>query len=647
MTKFFTKCLGLLCLSLLCCFSLQNATADCAAGETAVTLEIATGSNGGEIGWDLVDQSSTVVASRDCGSYNSNDSSSDALCLNDGETYTFRAFDTFGDGWGSGSNATLTKDSDGCVIFSEDNPSGLDAPVPGNAPISCPNGFGPELEFEFDFIVDAPIGGCTDPAADNFNPCATVDDGSCFFNDLCENAESIECGDIKTGDTSLATSDTAPFCGTGDGTGGGVWYRFTGTGETVTASLCGTTFDTKLRVYTGSCGSLVCETGNDDNFSACGSSASQVTWTSVMGTDYYILVHGFGANEGLFELTLDCAGCTNPTANNFSPTANVDDGSCEACTDPTAHNFVAGIPNDDGSCETCDDGILNGDEIDVDCGGELCDDCPCEITSVAEIASYEGGCDNQAKARIVVVEFKGGIQPLDYEISSASGTFITQKGIGVYQVNGNGDWSIAASDASGCINEVEGSDFVYASNTASTPETNTTQNGTAMVEVSGGTPPYTVVWSNGVEGTIAASGGSHSITGLGRGKYEATVTDDEGGTALACVNVARVTSTGGRGGRGRGRKADISDVMNTLTVNPNPFANNTTVHFNLPESGMATMNVFALDGQQVATVFDAQVEAGENYTVELNASELSSGIYILQLTSEAGVVAHQRIVVTK
>ena len=48
------------------------------------------------------------------------------------------------------------------------------------------------------------------------------------------------------------------------------------------------------------------------------------------------------------------AGCTDPTAQNYNPAATVDDGSCIAtvygCTDPNALNYYPGAQVDDGSC---------------------------------------------------------------------------------------------------------------------------------------------------------------------------------------------------------------------------------------------------------------------------------------------------------
>ena len=121
--------------------------------------------------------------------------------------------------------------------------------------------------------------------------------------DLCTGAILLGCGSTVSGNTSGFGADVAPFCGTTDGTGGGVWYRFVGTGTNTTASLCGSAYDTKVRVYTGSCGALTCTVGNDD---FCGLQ-SQVTWNATAGVTYYILVHGFGSSSGAYTLTLTCA----------------------------------------------------------------------------------------------------------------------------------------------------------------------------------------------------------------------------------------------------------------------------------------------------------------------------------------------------
>lgn len=70
------------------------------------------------------------------------------------------------------------------------------------------------------------------------------------------------------------------------------------------------------------------------------------------------------------------------------------------CTDPTAHNYNPAANQDDGSCETCSDGIQNGDETGVDCGGLLCGPCPIDppsITAFTEGAILDNGCSNEGR----------------------------------------------------------------------------------------------------------------------------------------------------------------------------------------------------------------------------------------------------------
>jgi len=123
-------------------------------------------------------------------------------------------------------------------------------------------------------------------------------------NDLCADAITINCGDVVNATTLGATTIGAPTSCTGDlNDAGGVWYKFTGNGLPATVSLCGTGFDTKLGVFTGTCGALVCEGYNDD---FCGFQ-SELTFNSVNGTEYIVYVTGYDASEvGDFTLSLSC-----------------------------------------------------------------------------------------------------------------------------------------------------------------------------------------------------------------------------------------------------------------------------------------------------------------------------------------------------
>lgn len=65
---------------------------------------------------------------------------------------------------------------------------------------------------------------------------------------------------------------------------------------------------------------------------------------------------------------------------------------------------------------------------------------------------------------------------------------------------------------------------------------------------------------------------------------------------------------------------------------PNPFNPVTTIKYSIPASGIVTLAVYDLLGQEAATLVNENQQAG-TYSVEFNASSLSSGIYMYKLTS--------------
>lgn len=137
-------------------------------------------------------------------------------------------------------------------------------------------------------------------------------------NDECVGAVSISCGNTYVGNTSTATPENPDpgTCGTTSGSGGAVWYTFVGsnsndanaaigsTGDEVTLSMAGSAFDTKIRVYEGACGNLTCVGGNDDN--GAGGNWSLYEFNTIVGTTYYVLVHGYLANSGAYSLSVSC-----------------------------------------------------------------------------------------------------------------------------------------------------------------------------------------------------------------------------------------------------------------------------------------------------------------------------------------------------
>jgi hypothetical protein len=127
-------------------------------------------------------------------------------------------------------------------------------------------------------------------------------------NDVCANAIQVQCGSGYTGTTTGATTEVVPVCNGVSAGAAGVWYRLPGSSKITNVSLCAnTSFDTRLQIYTGGCGTPGCFTAND-NF--C-SGQSEVEWFSVSGVDYYIYVNGGGGATGDFELRVLCT-CPPP-----------------------------------------------------------------------------------------------------------------------------------------------------------------------------------------------------------------------------------------------------------------------------------------------------------------------------------------------
>lgn len=136
-----------------------------------------------------------------------------------------------------------------------------------------------------------------------------------FSQNTCATAVSVGCGTNETGTTTGAPNTAIGTCTTTQGTGGMQWYTFTGDGNAWTFETVATAgqYDTKIWVFSGSCGSLVCVTGNDDGGAG---TLSLVNFTATLGTTYYVIVGGFSANEGNYDLSINSTPC-NPVAMTF------------------------------------------------------------------------------------------------------------------------------------------------------------------------------------------------------------------------------------------------------------------------------------------------------------------------------------------
>jgi hypothetical protein len=65
---------------------------------------------------------------------------------------------------------------------------------------------------------------------------------------------------------------------------------------------------------------------------------------------------------------------------------------------------------------------------------------------------------------------------------------------------------------------------------------------------------------------------------------------------------------------------------------PNPFNPTTMIQYSVPKSGLVTLKVYNMLGQEVATLVNQQQQAG-NYNVNFNATRLASGVYMYRIQS--------------
>jgi hypothetical protein len=79
---------------------------------------------------------------------------------------------------------------------------------------------------------------------------------------------------------------------------------------------------------------------------------------------------------------------------------------------------------------------------------------------------------------------------------------------------------------------------------------------------------------------------------------------------------------------------------------PNPFADRTTLTFDLPTSAAASLTVYNVLGQRVAVLLDGETLEAGVHEVAFDASNLTTGTYIVQLRARDYVGA-QRITVVR
>ena len=352
---------------------------------TGITIAVGGGSWDGEIGWSL-DLNGEVYASGGAGTV--------TACLPEG-CFTLSMTDSYGDGWNdaiytlSAADGTViatgdldtAQQGDGSTQGSDVVQIGVDSCGLGCTDATACN-YDPDATLD-DGSCNFDCNGCTDPAACNYDPTATQDDGSCTVNDDCgvcggDNSTCTGCTDAAAcnydpsalfDNGSCLANDECGVCGGDNSSCGGC----------TDATACN--YDPAAVIDDGSCifgGEGLTVTILTDNYPA------ETTWslTDVSGT--VVASGGPYATQAVEEVMQVCVapGCYTFTINDsfgdgiccaygtglytvssqgtvlatggeFADTESTEFclGSGFGCTDETACNYDAEATTDDGSCD--------------------------------------------------------------------------------------------------------------------------------------------------------------------------------------------------------------------------------------------------------------------------------------------------------
>lgn len=205
-------------------------------------------------------------------------------------------------------------------------------------------------------VVDVVITG-DDDANCGFTGSATVD--ACPPpNATCADAIALNCNETIIG-TNIGADVIADelSCTTFGDAGPSVWYTLTVENDAeifLNTCLPGTTFDTDLTVYEGTCEELVCSSDfpNGDGGGwidgpfgcdqAASSFAAQAGFSATGGVTYYVRVSGyFGTATGAFELQVTCQDVECSPAVTATAVADAEGNPIDGCIDFGSDYFVS------------------------------------------------------------------------------------------------------------------------------------------------------------------------------------------------------------------------------------------------------------------------------------------------------------------
>ena len=462
---------------------------------------------------------------------------------------------------------------------------------------------------------------------------------------------------------------------------------------TYTLSLCGSGYDTYMYLTNG----LPCNGGSvialNDDF--CGLQ-SQLTAVVPVGT-YYIVVEGW-SSTGAGAYTLNVTG-DNLSASFSNSDYNGYGVSCFGSTDGSINISAAGGSgieySIDGGATWQSSGAYSGlapgsyDAMVRQClGDEVSQTIVLVEPTKVNISASNTEILCNGDLSTVSVSTWGGAAP--YSTDDA----------GTYSVPA-GDYTYNVVDANGCSASTSVSISEPTPLTINAGGDETTfygygpmQCATLSATADGGTPGYSYSWN-------AGAGQEVTVCPENSGSYTATVTDANGCTAsddlwICVVNVQCQQGTSNNYGvemcqtppgnpnnahticiapsavpahlaigcvlgacgelenacsgvvevgqaTNAAKNAGLSTVL-ALTAYPNPAAGMTTISVTPADKGNYEIRMIDMTGRTISTVYNGFISDFENLTFDVDMTELSTGVYSVNVVGDNGIVENIRIV---
>lgn len=148
-----------------------------------------------------------------------------------------------------------------------------------------------------------------------------------------------------------------------------------------------------------------------------------------------------------------------------------------------------------------------------------------------------------------------------------------------------------------------------------------------------------VSWDMSNDPVVAWANGNGTLNGsLYLDSFQLTYTLDQPAQGFIIVDDIRAVTMGLATSNENELVADIPSDVKLNQNYPNPFNPSTNITFGLPQRSNVDITVYDLLGRKVATVFSGSKAQGF-HSIQFDASNLSSGIYLYQLRTDFGVIS--------